>query len=553
MKFIKSRKQFLNEAKIKDVVLPKQAKQIKKQWGGRWLDLEEIEATDNIEQGRWKLSDEEKIDVLGSFLQCDLKRIYEMFNELPDKFVESINQSINLDMFKDDIDNWKKLLLNFNIRKPSINQIGVLTDPIFRKISVGETKSDEMILRDDDGRPVMGDNGRPQKIKKQAGDIVFSKNLVNINTFIDDYNQCYENDKVESIIFTSGEIPRLVGNSKQDFGGDDYKVDIDIYGRDMYLSIKHNPKDILNMSISRFYSSCQNLYSGGWRERVISNVFDPNSIPAFLIFDAQIYDGAGDLVSEQLPLSRLMIRNIETFERNTKVELYFDRSYPDRMWDDMKEIIEKYTSNKHTKVKNYLFTPDIPTDMSIHDPYMDRLSLKRGKFIGVNVDKIYLNQSYDWSTTIISPKANIKEIVIETTNLPINFFSIPLKPNWIKFKFIRFNDLSIFENINTDSFAFEKCKFKGELLINLLKSNSNIKKIQIETCEIENLNFTGLELDELSIIYTLDSSELIELLKDVKLKKLTISGDLLDNKSNKEFISSLKRKGVKVEIVGITL
>ena len=40
----------------------------------------------------------------------------------------------------------------------------VLTDAIFRKISVGETQASEIILRDETGRPVMGEDGRPQKL-----------------------------------------------------------------------------------------------------------------------------------------------------------------------------------------------------------------------------------------------------------------------------------------------------------------------------------------------------------------------------------------------------
>lgn len=556
MKWIKTRQKFLlEEAKIKDVILPKQAKQVKSQWGEKWLDLEEIEATDNIEQGRWKLSEEDKIKALSEFLQCDLEGIYEIFKSLPEKFIDAVNKSIDLSLFRDDVENWTKLLDNFDIRKPSVNQIGALTDAIFRKISVGETKASEMILRGEDGRPIMGEDGRPQKVKKEPGDIIYSKNLVNINSFIDDYNQCFE-DKIDASKFTTGEVPRLVGNSKQDFGGNNYKVDIDIYGRDLHLSIKHNPKDILNISISRFYSSCQHLYSGGWRERVIGNVFDPNSIPAFLVFDAQIYDRDGDLISEQLPLTRVFVRNIESFDNRKENKLYFDRAYPDRMWNVLKDIIEKYTSNKHTNVDRYLFTPDVPSGLEndINQPYMDRLGLDVGKYIGVNADKIYLSQSYDWSRTIISPKANIKEIVIETDNVPKNFFDIPFKPNWIKFKFIKINNLKVFKNIKSESFAFDKCKFDGKILNELKSNNPDFNKLKIEACDVTNLNLASLgEMDEIGLVYTLEPNELISSLQGVNCKKLVISGDLMSEKENKEYINTLKRNGVKVEIVGLVI
>ena len=109
----------------------------------------------------------------------------------------------------------------------------------------------------------------------------------------------------------------------------------------MYLSINHNAKDILNISISRFYSSCQHLYSGGQRNKLIGNVFDPNTCPAFLIFDAPIYNSSGELISEQLPLTRMLVRNIETWNPNDDPQIFFDRAYPDRTKDLFGKIIEK--------------------------------------------------------------------------------------------------------------------------------------------------------------------------------------------------------------------
>ena len=51
MKWIKTRKTFLTEeAKIKDVILPRQAKEVTRVWGEKWLDLETIEPTENIKQ-----------------------------------------------------------------------------------------------------------------------------------------------------------------------------------------------------------------------------------------------------------------------------------------------------------------------------------------------------------------------------------------------------------------------------------------------------------------------------------------------------------------------
>ena len=67
MKWIKTRNQWLNEAKIRDVILPRQAKELANEWGEKFLDYEEVDPTDKIKQGRWKLEDEDKIKVLSSF------------------------------------------------------------------------------------------------------------------------------------------------------------------------------------------------------------------------------------------------------------------------------------------------------------------------------------------------------------------------------------------------------------------------------------------------------------------------------------------------------
>jgi hypothetical protein len=56
-------------------------------------------------------------------------------------------------------------------------------------------------------------------------------------------------------------------------------------------------------------------------------------------------------------------------------------------------------------------------------------------------------------------------------------------------------------------------------------------------------------LEELQVIYTLDSPEDLKTIVPDKLKKLVISGDLV-TKGSKSIISTLKSKGVKVEIVG---
>lgn len=552
MKFIKSRKKFLNEAKIRDVILPRQAKEVKSYWGEKFLDYEEVTPTNKIIQGKWKLSEEDKMKVLGAFFSCDMEDVYLTFKDIPDKFVEILSQSIDPNLIND---LHKNVLKDFNIKTPTIDQIVILHDNIFRKIAISETISSEYIQKDERGRPMKDDDGNMIKIKKNIGDVIFSSNLVNINTFLDDYNRCYPDNKLPDNNFGKRSLNNLRNAAKED-ANKNFKVDFEIFNKDIYLSITHNAKDILNMSISKFYASCQHLYNGGYRGQLLSNVFDPNSIPAFLTFETPIF-WDNEKISEHLPLSRMVIRSIESFEEGAAPRLFFDRAYPDRMKDGDKgdvftEIVEKYSGNKHSfndKVTpRYTFTPDIDTEDKLEQPYMDRLGIDQIPYIGKNTKILYLNRINDWSKCRISPDAKIKELIIETTEIPEDLFKIKLTPDWIKFKYLTIKTLKNFDKIKTDLIAFDKCKFD----ISIFEDIKNTKKLQIVSCDvIGNMDFSNLSLlEELHIIYTLNSfDDLKNLTKDLNIKKLVISGDLVNSKDSKIYLNELKRK-MKIEIIG---
>ena len=552
MKWIKSRTLFLSEeAKIRDVILPRQAVEVAKVWGEKWLDLEEADPTDKIKQGKWKISEEDKIEILGEFFMCDLKSVYKFFNSLPDKLNEVLKLSVKPENIKDE--KLSKIMESFDIQKPSVDQICVLTEAVFRKISVSETTAAEIMIRDENGRPVMGEDGRPTKRKKEEGEIIFTNNLCNINTFISDFNRLFPTDQVESDKFSGGNIQTLISTAS-DTVNSEYRVDYNLFSKDMYLSIKHNPKDILNMSVSKYYASCQHLYTGGYRRQLLANVFDINSIPAFILFDTPIMWG-DDTISENLPLCRMQIRNIEGFTEDRKEpKIFFDRAYPDRMKNIMGTIIEKYSENKETEKDpgKYLFTPDIPEDYEISSkPYMDRLSLEQGTLIGKNTKKLHLSNLIDWSNTIISPKAKIEEVIIETPDIPKNFLDLKLNPKWIKFKFMKINTLSAFESIKSKSFSFDKCKFNNQILVEIKKSNPDIEKISLIACEVKGLDLSIFEeLEELHLVYTLEDLKLSDVMMGLNLNKLVISTDIMTDSDNKKFISEMKKKGIKVETTG---
>jgi hypothetical protein len=552
MKWIKDRQKFLNEAKLRDVIFQRQAKEVSRIWGEKFLDYEEVTATDKIKQGKWKLSDEDKNRVLGKFFDCDMTVVNDVFNSLSDKFADVLNKSINLDLIRNE--KFKIIATDLNIKNPSIDQIAIIFDSIFRKIAVSETMATEVIQKDENGRPLKDEAGNMIKVTKEKGELVFSNNLVNINAFVDDFNRCFPDDKV-SANFNSGHIGNLRSMASIDENRD-FEVDFKIFDKDMYLSINHNPKDILNMSISKFYASCQHLYSGGYREQVLGNVFDPNSIPAFLSFETPIYWNK-EKISDQLPLSRMMIRNIETFDAQEESKIFFDRAYPDRMKQIFGEVVEKYSEMKQTADENsritYIFTPDIDAEDKVRDPYMDRVSLKRKPYIGKNTKTLYLNRMHDWSNVKIAPDAKIKELIIETTDIPEDLMKVPLNPDWVKFKYLTINTLSNFDKIKTDSIAFDKCKLDTSVLDEMNKVNPNIKKLQIVSCDLTGeLGFSQFEkLEELHIVYTLDTiEELKDLTENLGIKKLVLSGDLIRDKEAKAQINQVRQRGIKVEIVG---
>jgi len=552
MKWIKDRNKFLNEAKLRDVIFARQAKEVSRIWGEKFLDYEEVTPTDKIKQGKWKLSDEDKNRVLGKFFDCDMKAVTAVFDSINDKFAEVLSQSINLDLIRDE--KFKIIATDLNIKNPSIDQIAILFDAIFRKISVSETMATEVIQKDENGRPVKDEAGNMIKTTKEKGVLVFTNNLTNINSFVDDFNRCFPEEKV-GVNFEERNIQRLRSAVSIDENRD-FEIDFKIFDKDMYLSINHNPKDILNMSISKFYASCQHLYSGGYREQVLGNVFDPNSIPAFLTFETPIYWNK-EKISDQLPLSRMMIRNIETFDAQEESKIFFDRAYPDRMKEIFGEMMEKYSEMKQTADENsritYIFTPDVDTEDRVRDPYMDRVSLQRKPYIGKNTKTLYLNRMHDWSNVKIAPDAKIKELIIETTDIPEDLTKIPLNPDWIKFKYLTIKTLRNFNKIKTDSIAFDKCKLDTSVLDEMNTVNANIKKLQIVSCDLTGeLGFSQFKkLEELHIVYTLDTiEELKDLTENLGIKKLVLSGDLIKDKESKIQVNQLRQRGIKVEIVG---
>ena len=559
MKWLKSRKEFLNEAKLREVILPRQAKEVAQVWGEKYLDYEEVIPTENIIQGKWKLDEEDKKAALSAFFDADLGRIYNDINSLPDKFCSVLSESIKIELLP--TDKLKHVMKDFNMKSPSIDQLVCIFDNVFRKLSISETQATEMIQKDENGRPMRDEDGNMLKIQKEAGDPIFSNNLVNIRSFVEDFNRCYRDEQVNANVFDTRDIRQMRNLAMTDENRDYNLSDFDIFNKDVYLQIKHNPTDILNISISKFYASCQHLYGGSYRKQLLSNVFDPNSIPAFLIFDTPIFWN-NEKISDFLPLSRMMIRNIESFSSSdpsaNEKKIFFDRAYPDRMKDVFGLIVEKYSNNIENvdlSVENpsYVFTPDIEiSDTDVVDPYMDRLGMTKKPMIGKNTKTLYLNRNYDWTNIKISKDAKIKEVVVETPDVPKDLLAMKFNPDWIKFKYITISSLEPFKNLLTKSIAFDKCKFDGSVIDTIQDAKGQLEKLQFISCDINStVSFKKFrKLKELHLIFSLDSID--QILKGLPsgLEKLVISTDLLQTPADKQKLAKLKESGLKIETVG---
>lgn len=580
MKWILSRNQFINEAKIRDLLTPPQKKRVVKVWGERFLDYEEVEPTSQIKQGKWKLSEEDKDMVINNFFKTDYAWVREKLSSIPDKFAEVLRKSlsVNLDANnlassdKDKLKSGFKKGEEFNIKKLKISQISCLNLPIFKTLNASETKSDTRIVKDEKGVPKRDEKGNILKEPKEPGDPSFSNNLANLNTFIGGYNTSYPDEKVDERIFTHSNIQNITNmiNDNPDI------IDFDLFGdHEMFLLIEHNPSHIMNMSVSKFYKSCQELYFGGghgdsYLRSLLINVFDPNSVPAFLVFNTPYYNitqkgGKVEKLSDVLPLCRSVIRSIEPFTENedSKKRIYFDKTYPERMNTTIASMIEKYSDNKGSGkdyVRKYYFSPDISAaDFSVlnNAPYMDSLGVVPGIRIGgKNGQSLYLSANIDWSNIVIKDETVIKELIIETPEIPSNLTSLKLSPDWVKFKYLKIKDITIFKNVITDSVSFYQCKLNDEFLKELYTTFPDIKKLSLCSVDIKDITNLSLfeKMEELELTYTISNKKSLEkILAGLNIKKLSISGDLLKNEKNKIFIESLRKKGINVKLTGLLI
>jgi hypothetical protein len=155
-----------------------------------------------------------------------------------------------------------------------------------------------------------------------------------------------------------------------------------IGGSPLYLYITDKPDDKLRMSVSQFYDSCQNIYTGGepgtqWNKKLLSNVFDKNSKVAYLIYDKPYKDTKGN-EHPITTIARCILRV------NKDGGVMFDKVYPSNLENIFYNIITESTGIKN--VGKQFDTYDYENVPGLPAPYMDKYSIKTSG--GANEDKI---------------------------------------------------------------------------------------------------------------------------------------------------------------------
>ena len=277
------------------------------------------------------------------------KTISELVQYFSENIVKQFNQS---ELFK--VISKNSFLSNLIIESIGFNPIDTSGD------TAKQIKRFTFLYSKDFRLPVGKDN--------QISNPVFSNNKSGIGNFLKVSSKAFPelgNLNVESMI-----------NDKHFVGLRDpiinYQTNLKkITDAKLYLYISDKPDDKLRMSISLFYNSCQNLYTGGeagtqYNKKLLSNVFDENSKVAYLMFDSPFRDKNGNMHPFS-SIARTIIR------LNNKGNTMFDRVYPGDMEEIFYSIIEDKTGLTNMGEKGDVYHYK---GIGLPTPYMDRYKIK---------------------------------------------------------------------------------------------------------------------------------------------------------------------------------
>ena len=312
---------------------------IKKRHGDEYLDMDVPEHTNAIPNVKIEITDDNVTELtIDKIVKHFKENIFNEFGETKIYYLLNRSRSFN-DFFGNSLENFNGINLT------NINHLRILYSKEFRL----------------------------PKLSNQGGDLKFSDNKSNIYTLYK-YFLRYLKIKKHSTSFLPT-YEEVIKDKK--FSGLrepilNYNKNVeDLKKSKFYLYISDKPEDKLRMSVSKFYSSCQNIYTGGdqgtqWNKKLLSNVFDINSKMAYLIFASPFKDNTGN-THPYTPIARTIIRHMDD-------KIMFDKVYPMDMKNIMYKLIEDNTELKNQGEEKdfYKFkkVKGLPT------PYMDTYRLK---------------------------------------------------------------------------------------------------------------------------------------------------------------------------------
>ena len=556
MKWIKGRQKFLAEAKIGDVVNPKQKEVITKRWGKKYLEYEEVEPEQEIKaiEGTWKLTPEQKYRVLGLFFKTDVSKAEAVFDNLPSEFKRAVSLGLN-HVIENEIGIEVELMAELmadgiDFDNIGLEEISALTNNVLPRIDVKTTVSDKKMVRDELGIPIRSEDGQFQFEEKVAGEFVYYSGLYNLNSFANDFDDCMKKlgkeDQIVARNFSSSEIGSIKNMLSTEVKG--HQADLKVFHKDAYVSILHNPQDILNISVSKFYASCQEFYGGSHVRSLLANVFDPNSVPAFIYLDSPVYNSDGELIAEKLPLARFFIRSIVMPSESKG--LFFDRVYPQRMSDGENDGIynmveqvagiKRYLDSTDEDARSavYVFAPDISSDDSLDSPYHDTLNnIQHKRTIGLNCKFLNITAASDWSDVVVRENNRIETMIISTPKVPSNLFDLKYNLEKLSIVNIDISDMPELAKFGTGDIELRECRTN---MVDLRKGleGTNLNKLSLINCDITGISFEGMQLQDLVLKSDIEGRNLAEVIADARIKNLIISDHLLMDPENVEFLKS---------------
>jgi hypothetical protein len=509
MKYLQS----LSEA-LKDDLDPMVKKRVSKMWGKNVLNNDAAQKTNAIQLGKWELSEKDKSNILDTFFYgVKIDSIKEYFQSLPKELEKDILESLTNP-------NDKKAYAIFDINRPTLRQIKLMYTNSFRIIDSKSTLSDKIVLKDDTGKPILDANSKIQTVDKPYGEIVWTKNVSDFSVFLESWakSRPERSNKIKEVFapkinhnFIKSNVMSAMNSCLSD---NDSILDFNIFNDDkMYLYITDHPTDTLNMSVSQFFNSCQNLYvNNSYNKALLMNVFDVNMVPAFLIFDTPYKNQNGKILNKFTPLSRTILRKVEG--KHETDEIYFDRCYPDRMRSCMKDIIEKYTTNKdsYSGYKNYVLKHDVLKSYNLDHTYQDNLRYHAEPYFGKNVtilddNDLRIDYSFGYSKKnlikSISPDNKIEVIVIDKRN--IDFWKEVLSENQQLFKNVKWLEVeNIDRNDNILDFIWNNSlsiRSGNDIDIIISKLPNTIERLELLSCYSTNKECPNLptSIKELSL------------------------------------------------------